>query len=258
MQPEKLLELSNFLARGPKSYNEIAKFLVMNTFSEERVLSLILGELIETGVVCPLAGFGWTTQDFNEFPDLPIQSDTWLATAIREKQVSIVNYTENIEKEYPRLLEIKNYVPQSWQSVVSIPVYPIGGMTMFSSKGLELTESMKLFYIAVGSLLGLYASRLPEALVAAAIEAKKKIDLPQVPLSDRQLVISRLLERGFNNAEIGIEIGYSESLVRQETVAIYRKLQVTGRKAMQLLQALRLEAEEVAKKETNEKIAILI
>ena len=72
---------------------------------------------------------------------------------------------------------------------------------------------------------------------------KQKIDLPQVPLTDRQLVIAGLLERGFNNAQIGTEIGYSESLIRQETVAIYRKLQVTGRQAMQAIRTLNLEAE---------------
>ena len=63
-----------------------------------------------------------------------------------------------------------------------------------------------------------------------------------MPLSDRQLVIAGLLERGFSNSEIGDEIGYSESLIRQETVAIYRKLQVTGRKAMQAIKALNLES----------------
>ena len=66
--------------------------------------------------------------------------------------------------------------------------------------------------------------------------------LATVPLTDRQLVIAGLLERRFNNAQIGLEIGYSESLIRQETVAIYRKLQVTGRKAMQIIRTLHLEA----------------
>jgi DNA-binding NarL/FixJ family response regulator len=122
-------------------------------------------------------------------------------------------------------------------------------MAMFSSRQLELTEAMNVFYIAIGSLLGLYASRLPKALVEVAINVKQKIDLPQIPLSDRQLVIAGMLERGFNNAQIGLELGYSESLVRQETVAIYRKLQVTGRKAMQAISALNLDAQALGEKE---------
>jgi DNA-binding CsgD family transcriptional regulator len=124
--------------------------------------------------------------------------------------------------------------PDDWKSGITIPVYPIGGMALCSSQDLELTESMNVFYIAIGSLLGLYASRLPKTLIEEAIILKTKIDLPQVPLTDRQIVISGMLERGFNNAHIAREIGYSESLVRQETVAIYRKLEVSGRKAMQI------------------------
>jgi DNA-binding NarL/FixJ family response regulator len=107
-------------------------------------------------------------------------------------------------------------------------------MALCSSKDLELTESMNVFYIAIGSLLGLYASRLPKKLIEEVVILKTKIELPKVPLSDRQIVIAGMLERGFNNAQIAYEIGYSESLVRQETVAIYRKLEVSGRKAMQI------------------------
>ena len=241
MQSQKILAFSDFLARQPKSYNEIAQFLVMNTFSEEKFLCIFIGELIETGVVCPLAGFGWSSQEYANFTDIPIQERFPITDAIRSNTVLIAQNNSEYLAEYPLMTNFE--FNGEWKSGISIPVYPIGGMAMFSSVQLELTESMKVFYTAIGSLLGLYASRLPVALVEVAIDVKKKIDLPQVPLSDRQLVIAGMLERGFNNAQIGLELGYSESLIRQETVAIYRKLQVTGRKAMQAISALNLNAE---------------
>jgi DNA-binding NarL/FixJ family response regulator len=80
---------------------------------------------------------------------------------------------------------------------------------------------------------------------------KQKIDLPQIPLTDRQFVIAGLLEQGFNNAQIAAEIEYSESLIRQETVAIYRKLQVTGRKAMQAIRDLNLESAANSEQESS-------
>jgi DNA-binding CsgD family transcriptional regulator len=49
-------------------------------------------------------------------------------------------------------------------------------------------------------------------------------------LSPREKKILELIRSGMTNAEIADEIGYSESLIRQETVAIYRKLGVSGRK----------------------------
>jgi len=247
VQSQKILAFSDFLARQPKSYNEIAQFLVMNTFSEEKFLCIFIGELIETGVVCPLAGFGWSSEEYASFTDIPIQEKFPITDAIRSNSVLISHKGAEYVAEYPLMGNFD--FTADWKSGISIPVYPIGGMAMFSSRKLELTESMNVFYIAIGSLLGLYASRLPVALVEVAINVKQKIDLPQIPLSDRQLVIAGMLERGFNNAQIGLELGYSESLIRQETVAIYRKLQVTGRKAMQAISALNLDAQVLGESE---------
>jgi DNA-binding CsgD family transcriptional regulator len=243
VQTQKILAFSDFLARSPRSYNEIAQFLVMNTFSEEKFLCIYIGELIETGVVCPLAGFGWSSAEYAAFTDIPIQSKFPITDAIRGNGVLISHKGQEFSDEYPLMSEFG--YQGDWVSGIAIPVNPIGGMALFSSIKLELTESMKVFYTAIGSLLGLYASRLPVALVVEAISVKRKIDLPQIPLSDRQLVIAGMLERGFNNAQIGLEIGYSESLIRQETVAIYRKLQVTGRQAMQAIRTLNLESEVI-------------
>lgn len=240
MQSEKILALSNFLARQPKSYNEIAQFLVMNTFSEESFLNTYIGELIETGVVCVLGGFGWDADEYAAFTDLPIRAKFPVTDAIRTNTVIVFKHDEGFKNDYPLISEIMTCV--DWVSGVAIPVYPIGGMVFYSAKEMTSSESMEVFFIAIGSLLGLYASRLPSSLAEVAINVKQRIDLPQIPLSDRQLVIAGLLERGFNNAQIAEEIGFSESLIRQETVAIYKKLQVTGRKAMQAIRTLNLEA----------------
>jgi DNA-binding CsgD family transcriptional regulator len=213
----------------------------MNTFIEEQSQCIYIGELIETGVVCTLGGFGWSSTEYSSFIDLPIQSAYPITDSIRNNEVLLCKNDVDFKLNYPLMYEFP--IRDNWVSGIAIPAYPIGGIALFSSVDLKFAESAQIFYVAIGSLLGLYASRLPKALVAAAITVKEKIDLPQIPLSDRQLVIAGLLERGFNNAQIGLEIGYSESLIRQETVAIYRKLQVTGRKALQAIRTLNLEAD---------------
>lgn len=240
MQLEKINAFSNFLSRPPKSYNEIAQFLAMNSLSEENVLSVCIGELTETGVVCGIGGFGWTSTEYASLPDLQIQAKFPMTDAIRTNKVIFLKNDATFEIDYPHAAENRTSV--KWAYGVAIPVYPIGGMVIYSVNEIEQSHSMELFLVSIGSLLGLYASRLPTSLVEVAINVKQKIDLPATPLSDRQFVIAGLLERGFNNAQIADEIGFSESLVRQETVAIYRKLQVSGRKAMQAIRTLNLEA----------------
>jgi len=245
LKTEKILALSNYLAMSPKSYNEVAQFLVMNTFSDDGATCLIMTELVETGLVCAIGGFGWSPPEYESFTDMPIQTKLPITDSLRSAEIVIVRTSVELFKKYPVASQM--VIPGSWETMISIPAHPIGGIAFFSSLNIELDEETELFYIAIGSLLGLYASRLPTALIEVAIATKQKIEIPAVPLTERQLVIAGMLERGFNNSQIGLEIGYSESLVRQETVAIYRKLQVTGRQAMQAIRTLHLSELEEAK-----------
>ena len=48
-------------------------------------------------------------------------------------------------------------------------------------------------------------------------------------LTDRQLDILKLMAEGKTNGSIARELAFSESTVRQETMAIYRSLGVAGR-----------------------------
>ena len=49
-------------------------------------------------------------------------------------------------------------------------------------------------------------------------------------LTVRQEKILELLRNGMTNAEIAKQIGFSDSLVKQETILIYKKLGISGRK----------------------------
>ena len=54
--------------------------------------------------------------------------------------------------------------------------------------------------------------------------------LPKImTLTPRQELIRGLASKGFSNRQIAQEIGFSESLVRQETIAIYSALRISGR-----------------------------
>jgi DNA-binding NarL/FixJ family response regulator len=53
---------------------------------------------------------------------------------------------------------------------------------------------------------------------------------PERPdLTERQTRILELLAKGMTNPQISRQVGYSESTVRQETMAIYRFFGVSGR-----------------------------
>lgn len=236
----KVSQLAGFLSRSPRSYNEVAQFLSLRILNDFQPVCLYIAELIETGVLCPLGSFGYESKDITNFQEVSLQEKTPMTLAVSSNDVVVVDNEITKLKQFT-VLEVMQSNPH-WKTLISVPAYPNGGFTFLSATTVDLKEADQLFLIAVGSLLGLYGQSIPPALVDAARIAKEQTNLEGFPLTQRQLVIAGMLERGHSNFEISQEIGFSESLIRQESVAIYEKLNVSGRKAMQAIHNLNLEA----------------
>lgn len=211
----------------------------MDSFQSDGALSICISELIQSGSISPLGMFGLNQLECEAFTDVPINSRLPICDSIRKNEILVVTNDVAFYEQYPLMLGVK--FSQPWITGVALPCYPMGGLVLTFATTFTMTDSMKLFFTAIGSLLGLYASRLPDVLTKIDNEIDGDSNLAPTALTNRQLVIAELLEKGFSNAQIGLKLGYSESLIRQETVTIYRKLGVNGRKAMQITSALRLE-----------------
>ena len=80
---------------------------------------------------------------------------------------------------------------------------------------------------SISSLLKVYESSLEIKNSQGAISQFE--ESVNQPLSERQTTILEYLKNGMTNKAIADLIGYSESLVRHETMIIYKKLRVEGR-----------------------------
>ena len=99
-------------------------------------------------------------------------------------------------------------------------VYSFG----FPSDVTEL-EGVESYFDAVKSLLKFYENSLEGRTQIHNLEGEE--------LSQRQEVILSMLREGKTNKSIALAIVYSESLVRHETMNIYKKLGVEGRHQLQ-------------------------
>ena len=91
-------------------------------------------------------------------------------------------------------------------------------------------EGINSYFESEGSLLKVYESALE---LKNALGSRTFIEESEVqPLTERQTAILELLKTGKTNKEIADAIGYSESLVRHETMIIYKKLRVSGRQQL--------------------------
>ena len=90
------------------------------------------------------------------------------------------------------------------------------------------TPELISFVSAVAAMVALFLSRMTEGRLGNIIRGEFTPN--QVFLSQRQMKILSLMAQDFTNPQIGKELGFSESTVRQETMRIYQILQVAGRK----------------------------
>lgn len=115
-----------------------------------------------------------------------------------------------------------------WKSVVGIPI----GSNMGYSILLQIDITQFDFALEnckiLESLLNAYESLVQKE---APTDSKKPI-LGQ-ELSNRQEEIFKLIKLGKTNLQIALVLGYSESLIRQETMTIYKKNGIGGRKEIQ-------------------------
>ena len=94
----------------------------------------------------------------------------------------------------------------------------------------EVLRNCEPYFESIRSLVALWENKL-----------RDKTKLPQQvstdqsrSLTERQNLILTRIQQGKTNAAIARELGFSDSLIRQETIIIYSKLGIAGRKDLRL------------------------
>lgn len=114
-----------------------------------------------------------------------------------------------------------------WKSLVSVPINLNWVYSLSFSDDLTELPGINNYIESIQSLIKVYESALEirnlsnGRTITGAIEHQ--------PLTARQEQILEFLKEGKTNKSIAQAIGYSESLVRHETMIIYKKLRVDGR-----------------------------
>ncbi|NDE62467.1 MAG: DNA-binding response regulator, partial [Cyclobacteriaceae bacterium] len=122
-----------------------------------------------------------------------------------------------------------------WKTSILIPILPTFFAALSSQNNIE-QNSLNIDYFE--TIRGIFSIFLSSGNHGKAIRTRrsshsdKKQDITK--LSERQELILKMIKAGNTNMSIARQMGYSESLIRQETISIYRKLGISGRKDLEL------------------------
>jgi len=214
----KLLLITQILAAKP-TLDQLCNFLSINHCPSGEVSRVYFAKISKDNTLTIEAAHGFEPENCFVGKEFPIEIG-------RPSGLAIINNAMIIEKNSPEYYvkypAIRNQpLPYPWSSQISIPINNQYFMQL--GRYAEMAEGDELFYKNLQSLMQIYFSKIGKVSLEIG-------DLHGKPLTARQEEILNMIKLGETNEEIAEKIGYSASLVKQETMLIYSKLGISGRR----------------------------
>ena len=220
---ERIEKIADFLSKVPHPEQAI-EFLSLNISPIDEVAVAFRGIVDPDGSIRCVNIKGFSKNEIITKTQFKLSDNRPVSASARTQKLIWARF-ETVSQEFPDFYHFDKRTP--WESQVAFPV----GLTRVYSFSFPSDhsnhEGMNSYIESVASILKVYESVLD---FKNAIGSRNFIEESEVqPLSERQNRILELLKLGKTNKEIAEAIDYSESLVRHETMIIYKKLRVEGR-----------------------------
>ncbi len=264
MNSRAMLDIVRFLMTRP-TVDQISQHLVLNLLNPHRARAAVVSLFGADGSLHSVGGFGMTPQALEPFRTLSLWDSSPMSDAVRSGEPVILESAQAVEERYPWLGNAETpYEPMAvWP--LSLPSQRVGAIQLILTESPDV-EALRADMTGVSAVLALYLSLLTSVAAgsdraAAILERDDRAagypmttlslveglpdDAPAArkpapgALTERQLRILGLMAKGLTNSQISKRVGFSESTVRQETMAIYRYFGVGGRREAVRLASMR-------------------
>jgi DNA-binding CsgD family transcriptional regulator len=214
----KLLAITQLLATKP-TLDQLTIWLSMNHCPSGEVSRVYFAKISKDNTLTVEAAHGFEPENCYPGKVFPIEIGRPSGKSIIENKITIEVNTPEYHLKYPAIRNAP--IPYPWSSQVSIPIN--NQYFMQCGRYSDMAEGDELFYQNLQSLMQIYFSKIGKVSLEIG-------DLFGKPLTARQEKILELMREGLTNEDIATKIGYSPSLVKQETMLIFSKLGISGRK----------------------------
>ena len=227
----KILELSQFTGDMHSDVDDISRFIVVRTLSELDPVVFYVGWIHDGFELVELTGFGYSRDLENSVKNIPLRAKNPLTFSVTHNKLVLIHNTKADLKDFPDL-DTDDPRIKGWKTCLAWPINSHGGAIAFFNSEFRLTDLPEKFIMTVGSISGLaFKIALDCDWTAYARKSQKVVVNNDAPTPRQEIIIKRM-RNGLSNKAIALELGYSESLIRQETIAIYKIFSVAGRKEL--------------------------
>lgn len=241
-QTDRMIALLSYLASKP-TLDDVAQFLVLDIFREHRPRAALISVFDSSGNVSAAGSFGLASDVVRALRRMSLWDRSPAVDAIRDGEPLVLNDRTSLLQQYPWLENHECLLNPTTAWPLTLGTQRLGSLQVQFSEAVR-HEDVAPVFAATAPILGLYVSlRSPmtngESLEQSHVTPRSGNGQVETELSARQVRILHLLAEGLTNPQIAARIGFSDSTVRQETMAIYRFLGADGRREAVRIAGLR-------------------
>jgi DNA-binding CsgD family transcriptional regulator len=223
-------KLIRYVTNPGVSNADLCKFLALETFAQSKISAIYAAEITADGYIAPVATFGIPAHLLENWGNISLSIKVPFCDAVKEDKVVLLKKEESLER-YPSLANFEA-ITQEWESYLVCPILPYGLIALTLDSTPKVDKQFELFLKTVGGITFLHFYRSKSRGENGNNGQRDRSVKKSGVLTARQETIKSLMEKGLSNPKIAEQIGYSDSLVRQETMAIFSTLNVSGRKEL--------------------------
>jgi DNA-binding CsgD family transcriptional regulator len=252
MYVKRISEFISFLSLRNHNLETVLSHLVHRVLVDIQATSVFVSSLSDRNEVEMVGQFGINPDIWQVYPGGTSVFDKYPITdAMRTRKTVWINTLPDWGEEYP-LLEPYEF-PGQEKTFICLAIEkcstPVAVVGIFAAPIVEVDGEIDTFLGTIANVLSLYLyseEKSPtnmNALIDKSIVLRKSA-ANQI-LTERQMLILKLISENRTNIVISERLGYSESTIRQETIKIYAKLGCDGRE----------EASEIYRRSLKEEAA---
>lgn len=224
---ENAVKLMSSLQSDELELDDLCRILVLDTFKDAEVKIAIVVRLNGNATISAISSFGMDSPKEN-YQNIPLETNSPNIKAIKENQIIWIPNKEAFDKQFP--IVNKEYQKIAFDSIYAVPITkfgsPIGSFSIVGTN-LPMNDLIKADLELIALMIATRFSTMGEYI--EALPTFPELIPSMVSLSNRERSIQKYMKNGLTNAQIAIELGYSESLIRQAAVILFSKLGVSNR-----------------------------
>lgn len=229
-------EFVEFLSLKDHTLEEFLAHMVLRALAPIDATSAFVSELSRENVVAGVGSFGIAQKSQEKYPRTFDLRDKYpLTDAIRNRSVVWINTLPQWPDEYPVLRDLAYDTGE--RTFICFPIEkcgtPIAALGIFCKSVVEPDVETETYLRAIGNIFSLQLYRNSDSpSEELKLNGKRRVEARigvSSELSERQLIILRMMSERRTNTNIGELLGYSESTIRQETIRIFALLNCRGR-----------------------------